>query len=165
MITYVCSITYSFPLFQDFVLSCVFSVLWLVASCTWTDSVVHLKQYIDPHELFLHQLPECGATSSLECNVTKLPNYAGLHMSLLRDIITRMKCHKVTKLCWASYVIGKNSYVHLVNCIISVILCGERHSKNSSSLKYRSTHMSSFVHRHVKQMSYFYFSMPGLTCM
>jgi hypothetical protein len=66
----------------DFVYTCVFALLWLISSSAWADGVSHLKEYIDPNELFLERVPECAGNDP-DCTVTSAGNFANLNVSLI----------------------------------------------------------------------------------
>ena len=66
---------------QDFVISAVFAVLWLISSSAWAQGVVNLKYYTD--------LKECGIfdmiadCSGNKCTQSQFPNFASLNVSIV----------------------------------------------------------------------------------
>jgi len=66
-------------MFQDFVISCVFVVLWLIASSAWADGLRRMKIYSDPSELFDSRVPDC---KELKCDTTQ-GNFATLNVSIV----------------------------------------------------------------------------------
>ncbi|KAK2189849.1 hypothetical protein NP493_95g02006 [Ridgeia piscesae] len=63
----------------DFVISCVFVVLWLIASSAWADGLRRMKIYSDPSELFDSRVPDC---KELKCDTTQ-GNFATLNVSIM----------------------------------------------------------------------------------
>ena len=75
---------------QDFVISIVFTLLWLIASAAWADGVSKVKYYTNPHTLFLDEegdVYECEAkyaeANNIECKVTSQGNFASLNVSIV----------------------------------------------------------------------------------
>ena len=67
--------------FQDFIISCLFVVLWLIASSAWADGLRRMKIYSDPSELFEERVPECH--DDKECTVINQGNFASLNVSIV----------------------------------------------------------------------------------
>ena len=84
---------YPSPIFlQDFIVSIVFSILWLISSCVWAQGVTDIKYYIDPKELFNDIVPEChkypdASEEGIKCEVTTVGNFAPLNVSLVNNEI------------------------------------------------------------------------------
>jgi hypothetical protein len=66
----------------DFVVSAVFTALWLISASAWADSLTDLKYYGDPNELFEFHIPEC-LSDAVECIQTQAGNYASLNVSII----------------------------------------------------------------------------------
>lgn len=65
----------------DFIISCLFVVLWLIASSAWADGLRRMKIYSDPSELFEERVPECH--DDKECTVINQGNFASLNVSIM----------------------------------------------------------------------------------
>ncbi|ELU10581.1 hypothetical protein CAPTEDRAFT_221651 [Capitella teleta] len=74
----------------DFVITAVFTLLWLISSSAWADGVSKVKYYSNPAEMFYNEpgdVKECeksyAETHGITCEVTKLANFASLNVSII----------------------------------------------------------------------------------
>ena len=68
---------------QDFVVSAVFVLLWLIASSAWADGVRKLKIYSDPEDMWFDMnITECKNPGSI-CSVKSTGNFANLNVSIV----------------------------------------------------------------------------------
>jgi hypothetical protein len=70
-----------FPTFQDFVVSVVITLLWLISSAAWAQGLVDIKYYSDFKESgFFSQI--CTPEGAV-CKQTAFPNFGSLNVSIV----------------------------------------------------------------------------------
>lgn len=68
----------------DFIVSAVFTLLWLISSSAWAQGVTNVKYYTDPEEMFAAgHVETCGPDGKFECETTSTGNFASLHVSII----------------------------------------------------------------------------------
>lgn len=71
-------------LFQDFVISAVITLLWLVSSSAWAQGLVNLKYYTDLNKCGLFKTITTCSTDN--CVQTEFPNFGSLNASVVITI-------------------------------------------------------------------------------
>ena len=70
---------------QDFVVSVVLTLLWLISSSAWAAGLADVKEYTDPAEggfFDVDRFPECKDASK-DCRVLSVGNYGSLNASVV----------------------------------------------------------------------------------
>ena len=68
---------------QDFIISAVFALLWLISASAWAQGVVDIKFYTDPDEIFHTVMRDECMHGQVTCKSTAGGNWAGLNVSLV----------------------------------------------------------------------------------
>ena len=70
---------------QDFIVSVVLTLLWLISSCAWAQGVTDVKMYTDPDGGSVFDLmTECGVTPLNDhCQTVNIGNFASLNVSIV----------------------------------------------------------------------------------
>lgn len=67
---------------QDFIVTVVFSIMWLVGSCCWAKALSDIKAATDPTQVLL-LISACRAPEN-KCTVTQQPLWSRLNTSAVR---------------------------------------------------------------------------------
>lgn len=70
-----------FPLMQDFLITIIFSVMWLVSSCCWAKSLSDIKMATNPTRVLL-LISACRAAEN-KCAATQEPHWSRLNTSVV----------------------------------------------------------------------------------
>lgn len=70
-----------FPLLQDFLITVIFSVMWLVSSCCWAKSLSDIKMATNPTQVLL-LISACRAPEN-KCAATQEPHWSRLNTSVV----------------------------------------------------------------------------------
>lgn len=79
--------------FQDFIVTAVFALMWLISSSAWAQGVTDLKYYSDPTDGIFLKLKECDLISfnhTITCTPTVKPNFSTLDVSIVSDLQMRL---------------------------------------------------------------------------
>lgn len=79
----------SFLCFQDFIVTAVFALMWLISSSAWAQGVTDLKYYSDPTDGIFLKLKECDMiynNYTITCTPTVKPNFSTLDVSIVSDL-------------------------------------------------------------------------------